>query len=260
MKSFLSLALLILLGALLSGAAEDPQPPMRGGAVGELAASLTSPSNIELRWTNNTSDVAGRIVEWATDPQGEYVTLAFLAPRLNTFVHSDLPLDTPCYYRVRPYLGPASDPVEITTGKAPADDAVVSFDETWADPKKTSGGSSATQHSIRSASSAAAASPAGLTAKLIHPTGIQFNWTDRASDEDGYMLEIKLDEEPEFRVCALIDADVTSYGYAVVPPETKATFRVRAYYYGKPSNVDGKTTGAPRVPMMLKKQAGGVSS
>jgi hypothetical protein len=259
MKLFLNLALLILPVAFLNGAAEESEPVARADAAVQLTAALSTPNNIELTWKNATADVAGRIVEWATDPRGEYVTLAFLAPRLNTFVHSDLPLDTPCYYRVRPYLGPASDPVEITTGKALADDAVVSFDETWADPKKTSGGSSEVQHSIRSASSAAA-SPAGLAAKLIHPTGIQFNWTDRASDEDGYMLEIKLDEMSDFRVCALIDADVTSYGYALVPPETKATFRVRAYYYGKPSNVDGKVTGAPRVPMMLKKQAGGASS
>jgi hypothetical protein len=253
MKLFLNLALLILPVAFLNGAAEEPAPATRADAAVQLTAALTSPTNIEVTWKNPTSDVAGRIVEWATDPQGEYVTLAYLAPRLNSFVHSDLPMDTPCYYRVRPYLGPVSDPVEITTGKALADDAVVSFDETWADPKKTSGDLSAAQHSIRNGSGAAAF-PSALTAKLIHPTGIQFTWIDRASDEDGYMLEIKLDDMSDFRVCAIIDADVTSYGYALVPPETKATFRVRPYYYGKPSNVAGKITGEPRIPLMLDRR------
>jgi hypothetical protein len=255
MKLLLSLGWLLLSGTPLSGALKALEPTTCADATLQLTASAISPNSIEVTWKNATPGVAGHIVEWATDPQGYYVTLAFLAPKLNSFVHSDLMAETSCYYRVRPYLGPVSQAVEITTGRAPTDDSALTFDDTWADPKKAPGGYSPIQHSIRDASSAAA--PADLTAKLIHPTGIQFTWIDHASDEDGYMLEIKLGGERDFRVCALIDANVTSYGYALVPPETKACFRVRAYYYGKPSNVDGRIAGGSRIPAMLKKQTEG---
>jgi hypothetical protein len=59
------------------------------------------------------------------------------------------------------------------------------------------------------------------------------------------MLEVKYAGDADYHVCALIDPNVTSYGYALVPPETKVTFRLRAFYYGPPSNVEHQTTKVP---------------
>src|SRR5688572_21158525 len=70
----------------------------------QLKARLLSPMDIELTWHNDEPDAAGRIVEWAVDPAGEYNILAFLTPAADSFVHPDLTPDTACYYRVRPYF------------------------------------------------------------------------------------------------------------------------------------------------------------
>lgn len=70
-----------------------------------------------------------------------------------------------------------------------------------------------------------------------------FTWTDAAGDEEGYLLEVKPKAQPQFRVAAVIDPNVTSYELTTLPEEKDAWFRVRAFRYGAPSNVAHQTTG-----------------
>jgi hypothetical protein len=243
MKSVLALALLAFAGALGGQAAEDLEAVSEAAPAIQLTATLISPTAIELKWAGTEPNAAGRIVEWTADPNADYVTLAFLWPNITRFMHADVAPLTTCHYRVRPYFGPASEVVEITTGKAPPDGLGISFDETWADPKTTPAGAVAETSSIRNAATVAEAAPTDLKAALVHPTGILLTWVDHASDEDGYLLELKLDDTSGFQVRAIVEPNITSFGYALVPPETKAAFRVRAFHYGESSNPVNTTTG-----------------
>jgi hypothetical protein len=238
--SFARLLAFLLLGRFALSAA----PATQSNETIRATAKLVAPLRIEVKWSEPDRNVAGHIVEWATDTNGDYTILAFCRSDVNSFVHPDLAPDMTCYYRIRPYFGPVSDTVEIKTGKAVPDDQLKLPDATWSDPKTNRLADAGPVKSIRNAAGASAARPTGLHARLVYATGILLTWADHASDEEGYMVETKFGDMPEFSVCALTPPDVTSFGYPLIPAETKAAFRVRAYYYGKPSNVAAQNSGA----------------
>ncbi len=104
---------LVLMGLLLASCsapaaqpAKAPQPAERTET--QLSATLDTPTRITLRWTGHDPDLAGRVVEFATDPGGTYTILAFVPPGQNTYTHSELIPHTTFHYRVRPYYGPPS--------------------------------------------------------------------------------------------------------------------------------------------------------
>jgi hypothetical protein len=47
-----------------------------------------------------------------------------------------------------------------------------------------------------------------------------------------------------YGVVALIDPDITSFGLVSLPDEKAASYRVRPFYYGTPSNPAYRGTGA----------------
>jgi hypothetical protein len=237
-------ALLPLVGLMLWSASSTLISQNLSVPAIHLTSSLISPTDIELKWKDAESqNLAGHIVEWTLEAGASYVILAFTRPDVASFVHSDLAPETKCYYRIRPYFGPVSTPVEITTGEILPNQKLNLADKTWADPKTTAAGAAGKKFSIRNASTIAQAAPTNLKAILIHPTGILLTWVDHANDEEGFMLEIKKDDASNFNICAIIDPNITSFGYALVPPKTKVSFRIRAFYYGAPSNVAQQTTG-----------------
>jgi hypothetical protein len=209
----------------------------------DLHARLLSPVDVQLTWQDRTAKAAGHTIEWATESNGEYVIIAFVSPPANSFVHPDVVPTTTCWYRMRPFSGPVSDPVEVVADKAPAIGQPNEPDDTWAEPKTISSGATPVKASIRNFPITPTAAPTDLKARLIAPTGIQFTWTDHAADEDGYMLEMKSADMPDFQVCALTGPDVNSFGFPLPPPGTKLQFRVRAFYFGPTSNLASQTTG-----------------
>jgi hypothetical protein len=230
----------ILLVALLTGcASRSPRPAGVAPAI-RLSATLVSPTDITLRWTDREQGIAGHIVEFATAPNGKYTNLQFLPPRQTTYTHPDLIPQTPFYYRVRPYLGPVSRSIEITLPKPDAK-AAKKDQYRWAPPKVVRGKPVAT-HSVRT--DAAAAAPADLKATAMHADGIKFTWTDHASDEEGYLLEAKPKGSTDFAVVAVLDPNVDAFGLITLPSEKTAEYRLRAYYYGTSSNLAHQTTGA----------------
>jgi hypothetical protein len=116
-------------------------------------------------------------------------------------------------------------------------------DYRWAIPGAIQPKAKLGRRSIRVAGTQAA--PQDLRASLVESTvsGFGFTWTDRASDEDGYLFEMRPDDAADFRVRAVVGPDVDSFGYALEPPTRKASFRVRAFYFGSPSNVEVEVTG-----------------
>src|ERR1044072_5718276 len=106
-------AALVAFLLLTAACSTPPQTPIH------LTATLVSPTDITLRWEGREPDASGHVLEFATEPQGPYTILGFLPPEQSTYTHPDLIPRTPFYYRLRPYYGQASAPVDVALGGGP---------------------------------------------------------------------------------------------------------------------------------------------
>jgi hypothetical protein len=227
-----SIALAMTLVMTMAACAAESPPPSQAPSETQLSATLTKPTEIVLRWTGGDPGLAGRVVEFATEPAGPYTILGFLPPAQTTYTHPELIPNTTFYYRVRPYSGPASKEVEVNLPEGALDE---NADHSWANPRTLPGGPGQTQPM---------GAPTDLTATVVHANGVKFTWTDHAGAEDGYLLEIKPLGANDFRVIALLDPDINSFGIITEPQEKHAVFRVRAFQYGTASNLAQRMTGS----------------
>jgi hypothetical protein len=244
-----SWVLLTLIGGL-TGCSRSTPEPAEAGAV-RLSASMVSPVDIALEWHAPATNVAGHVLEYTNQPETEeYVPLGFFPLNHNQFTHSRLIPETTFYYRVRPYYGPVSNPVEVSlpkelTAEAYAAAYALPEDYQWAPPATVPESPTVTRTSIRNPTASAGAAPSNLKAELVTSTisGFKLTWTDRSTDEEGFFLERKREGSSEFIVCALVEPNINAFGWAFEPPEKSGAFRIRAYYFGAPSNVAVLLTG-----------------
>ncbi|GAA4624079.1 hypothetical protein GCM10023196_022800 [Actinoallomurus vinaceus] len=233
------LALLLALGLAGCGTRPAARPPGADPPI-RLTATLVKPTEVTLTWRDTQRGVAGHVVEFATNPRGPYTVLRFAPPGETTFTHPDLMPETSFYYRVRAYYGPTSRSIDVTVpgGRRAGKDAT--RDDDWATPRHIGG--PADRHTVRDGS--AAATPTDLRGTVMAPNGIRFTWTDHAGDEDGYLLESRPRGRPDFQVVAVIDPDIDSFGLITLPEERVASYRVRAFAYGRSSDLAVRKTGA----------------
>ena len=78
--------------------------------------------------------------------------------------------------------------------------------------------------------------------------GVRFTWVDHASDEEGYLLELRTPGSADYTVTEVLDPDVTSVGLLTLADQRSATVRVRAFYYGRPSNIAHAYAGPSQRP------------
>jgi hypothetical protein len=231
---------LLLLGFAAGCAAPSPQEANARAfaAPTHLTATLVDPLNIDLKWKDNATAEAGYFVEYSPEANGEFVIIDALPPNSTHYRHPRLLPQTRFVYRVRPYFGKSSNVAEIKTGKeAPQQDVAP---ELLNDPPPLP---PASKQSLRSAATIAAAAPTDLVAFLIPPAGAKLRWVDHASDADGYLLEIKPEWESDFKVSSFLAATNSSLVSYNFPFESKFQLRVRAFFYGQPSNTAEQTTG-----------------
>lgn len=239
-KRFLVLpALALLLSACATTDSATPDPAVKQ-APGQLSVHLDTPVDATIRWDNSGPPVAGRVLEYAHQPDGEYTVLKFLAPEETSFRHPDLIPETRFYYRLRPFYGTASPEQAVTLpepkpGEKPEEDG-----HEWAVPQTLPGAPAATQ-SLRGNASAAA--PTEVKATVMTSQGIRFTWRDNATDEDHYAIEVKAAGAQSWSTAALLDPNITSFGLVTLPEERTAAYRVRAFYYGSASNLVDIRTG-----------------
>jgi hypothetical protein len=203
-----------------------------------LEARLTDPTDVALRWSGVDRRAAGVAVQFATGTGGQFVVLRFVPPRQATLTHPDLIPQTLFRYRILPYTGPASAPVDVTLPAGVYDENAHRTDPDWAVPRQQPDPTAA-QHPVLDSQAA----PTGLRATAADANGILFRWTDHASDEQGQLLEHRLAGTATWSVVAVLDPDVTAYGLTTLPDEKHASYRVRPFRYGRPSNVISCTTG-----------------
>ncbi|MFI1016207.1 fibronectin type III domain-containing protein [Streptomyces sp. NPDC020965] len=218
-----------------------------------LEARLDSPTAITLRWHGRDPGAAGHAVEFATARKGPYTVLEFAPPGRTDYTHPDLMPATPFFYRLRSYGGPVSGTVDITLPAGGPSTLEQLSDHDGAELRSLPDGRpDPSQGSVRGARSGAAA-PSGLTVTALHANGVKLSWQDNARDEDGYLVEIRRAGAPDFRVAAVLDQNIVSTGLITLPAEKTAALRVRAFRYGKRSNVVHRTTGpvSPEPPRAI---------
>jgi hypothetical protein len=241
--SYLSAALLVIGLSFLGCARRDAATP-------SVTATLIPPRDVLVEWQDPVPGAAGHIVEWDVKPENEFVPLGFFPPSQTSYKHPDLMWETTNYYRVRAVYGPASPEIEISLPKELTEAEyekryAVAEDYNWALPVIVPDAKPVEKKSIRHPATAAEAAPADfkITLQPVSVSGFKLTWTDRASDEDGFLIELKAEGDTEFKVVAMVKPNVNSFGWAFEPPTRKATLRVRAYYLGPPSELRHQTTG-----------------
>jgi hypothetical protein len=245
------LALLLLTGGLAAGSAGLRGSPAESTI--HLTATLTSPIDVKLDWTDTATDAAGYIAEYATDPKGPFIILHFFLPNETTYTHPRLMPETKFYYRVRPIYGPVSNVADFALADDLSDaDYLKRYngieDYSWSAPKANPEPLYILKKPIRGEANAVAAAPTNFKAVLVPTTvsGIQLSWTNHSSDEEGFLLEKKNKDTSKFEVLAVVPPKMNAFGWGLQPPERKASFRLRAYYYGAASNIVTKTTVQPQ--------------
>ncbi|MCO1579810.1 fibronectin type III domain-containing protein [Crossiella sp. SN42] len=206
----------------------------------QLTGQLDTPVDITLRWRNSGPPVAGRVIEYSHEPNGDYTVLKFLAPEETSYRHADLIPETRFYYRLRPYHGAASPEQSVTMPEPKPGDKPEEDSHEWAVPQTLPGAPAATQ-SLRANASASA--PTEVKATVMTSQGIRFTWRDNATDEDHYAIESKAAGAAQWGTAALLDPDINSFGLVTLPEERTAAYRVRAFYYGPASNLVDLRTG-----------------
>ena len=107
-----------------TGTAADspPQVSIRAGgtfsqaAATDLTASLSSPTSVDLHWTDHANDEDGFLLEISTERDAGYEACALLPPNVTSFRKTNLAASRRYFFRVRAFFyGAASEPVSATT-------------------------------------------------------------------------------------------------------------------------------------------------
>ena len=185
-----------------------------------LLATPTSPSRIDLAWTDNAANEQGFKVERATGGGG-FSVIATLGANVTAYANTYLVSGSSYTYRVRAYEGPNDSPPSNTATAAPLP---------------------------------APAAPTNLTATPLASSRIDLAWTDNATNEAGFKVERSTDGVT-FTTIASTGVNATSYSVTSLVAGTTYAFRVRAYEGpndSSPSNTAAATTLAvPATPTGL---------
>lgn len=248
---------------LLAGIACRTARSEEGGAFAapsDLVATMPDPYNVHLQWKNHATADGGNLVEFQMHPEGaslpaeerdQFLILGFLDLKADMFAHEKLGSETVFSYRIHPYFGNCTEAMAITTGSAAAAEKEPEEPEGPLEDSESNPENGSALKSIRVPGTLAAATPTGLALSRSSATHVVARWRDHAADADGYLVEISRYADHDFQVCALLPPHTTSFRKIALPPETKIYFRVRAFFYGPPSNTVTKTTG-PESPRAVE--------
>jgi hypothetical protein len=216
-------------------------------------AVLVTPHDVLISWTDPVPGAAGHTVEWTMSPDHDYTILQFVPDGTNTYTHPRLMSEMNCYYRVRAYYGPASEAQSVALPEKLSDREFAerfakpeNFE--WAGPVRVAEKEATAKASLRAEPVAEAARPLNFRIALVPTTvsGFKMTWTDRSSDADGQMIEMKPQGSAGYIIRALVAPGINSFGWSLAPPDRQTWVRIRPFYYGSPSNVVYLKTGPER--------------
>lgn len=165
--------------------------------------------------------------------------ISSLSGTRTSFRHPDLIPET-LFYRLRAFRGPASEPVRVTLPEGELTVADEDSSHDWLPAREY------LERAVpgRPLRLTGAGAPTGFKALVKHANGILFTWTDRASDEEGFLPEAaRARQASGYEPIVVLDPDINSTGLITLPTEKEASYRIRAFTYGERSNVVRLTTG-----------------
>jgi titin len=172
-----------------------PDPPQTPSA---LTAAAVSNAQIDLSWTDNSSNEAGFKIERNTSADSAtYTEIATVGPNVTSYSSTGLAGSTAYYYRVRSYNA---------NGNSAYSNAA--SDTTLPDLP---------------------AAPSALAAAVMSSAQVDLSWTDNSADEDGFTIELKAAGAGAYIEIDSVGANVTSYSIIGLNPSTQYFFRVRAF-------------------------------
>ena len=177
-----------------------PQGP---AAPSNLQAQATSPTQINLTWTDNTGVETGYTVERAPDNSGTagtFAPIATLPANAVTYSDGSVSENTRYWYRVRAFTA-----LDVSSYSASA--------------------SATTPQSPPNA-------PSNLQAQAMSASTINLTWTDNASNESGFLIERAPDNSGAagtFAQITSVGANTVAFTSSLLTPVTRYWYRVRSY-------------------------------
>ncbi|MBN1995356.1 MAG: fibronectin type III domain-containing protein [Anaerolineae bacterium] len=198
--------------------AGSPDPPTG------LSATTSAQNQINLAWTDNSSDEDGFKIERSLTGAGPWAQIATVVANVTTYNDVGLFASATYYYRVRAYnslgdstyAGPANDTTSAPPGGAPT-------------------------------------APSNLSATQVSPTQINLAWTDNSISETGFKIERSANGLSGWTQIGTTGPNVTTYSNTVVAGVYY--YHVRAYNGSGDSNYSLSATNAQfiYVPVILRR-------
>ena len=166
-------------------------------APSNLSATAASSSQINLQWTDNSSNETGFRIERSIIAGGPFTQVATTGAGVTTYSNTGLAASTTYYYRVCAYNSAGasvySNAATATTLGAPPN------------------------------------APSNLAATAVSTSQIDLQWTDNSSNETGFGIEIASAQAGPFLPLATVGAGVTAYSCTNLGEGVTVYFRVYAY-------------------------------
>ncbi|AXA36788.1 N-acetylmuramoyl-L-alanine amidase [Candidatus Sumerlaea chitinivorans] len=192
------------------------QPP---AAPSGLTATAVSQSQINLTWTDNSSNERNFIVARATTSGGPYTDIATLGVNVTSYSDTGLSPNTTYYYVVR-----ASNSAGASANSSQASAT------TLPNPP---------------------AAPSGLSATAVSSSQINLTWTDNSTNESNFVVARSTTSGGPYTDIATLPANTTSYSNTGLSANTTYYYVVRATNAGGSSANSNQASATTPVPDII---------
>jgi fibronectin type 3 domain-containing protein len=165
-----------------------------------LQAAATSSSQVELRWTDTSTNELGFIVWRKTGINGTWTEIATVGAGITNYLDTGRDPDLLYIYQV------------------------ISFNSTGVSPP-----SNEARATTPGALTARPSAPTGLSARVPTPSVVSLQWVDNSNNEQGFRIRRRTGNSDLWAVIATVEANTTSFQDLRVFPETTYFYSVTAF-------------------------------